>query len=275
MQTLNRIGILSAAKILAIIELVVGFISAIFIFVFRSAFTVTNKTSRMGFLGHGIGIIVAVPIVAFIVGFIVIAIEAWLYDVLAGRLGGLKVNITKNKLKSVDLISTGRIYAAGAAIVGFVAGIITSIFGLTSGSHLFAIFGVASIVLFPIIFAIVAFVAAVIGFAIYNFLAKNIGGIGIYFKKDELVKIDPMSYAKIQSVFGAIIGLILGFAASIGSLIAPASTMIPTLAHNLGLFSIIVYPIFYFIISFLASFVGAWVYNYLVPHVGGIRIKLV
>ncbi len=274
MMALKHINVISAAKIFAIVNAIIGFVIAVFIFIFTSLFGSVLGSHGFALFGRGAALLVILPVFLLVMGFVVTAIETWLYNLLAKRIGGIKIDLSKNRLKGIDLMSAAKIYAAGGAIVGLVAGIIFAISGLASGSSTLAILGLASIVLFPLLFALVFFVVAAIGIGVYNFVAYRIGGIKLFIKGGELKSIGAMSYAKIEGIFGAIVGLVEGAAYTIGSVFIPASFAMPVFARSIGALSIIAYPIFYFVLSFVVAFIGAWLYNTIASRIGGIKVVL-
>jgi hypothetical protein len=274
MATLKHIDVISASKIAAVIYAIIGLVLGVLIFIFANAFASLFIRSRLLAVGIGALVIIVLPIFLFIIGFIAITIEAWIYNLLADKFGGIKIDIKKNQLKRIDAMSAGKIYSIGGAIIGFIIGIIVAIVSLVMGSTSIAVFGVASIVLFPVIFAIILFISAVIVVFIYNYIAMSSSGIMLWFKGNELRSVGSTSYAKIQSIFGAIAGLIEGIRYAIFSSIHIAAMPISAFASSLGLGSIIVYPIIYFILAFIVSFVVAWLYNMLVKKIGGIKVVI-
>jgi hypothetical protein len=274
MLTLKRIDVLSAAKIFAIVNAIIGVVMGVFIFIVASAFSSFFGAQGIGFLGIGVGIIVVLPVLLFIVGFISVAIEAWLYNLLSKRFGCIKIDLKKNQLKRIDLNSTGKIYAAAGAIVGLVAGIIFAIVGIFLGSSIFLIFGIVSIVAFPLLFALVLFVAVVVGVALYNYIASKFGGVLLFIKNGELKSVSAVSYAKIEGLFGALVGLVEGIIYAVRSAFPSSRYAMPAFAHSFGILSVVAFPIFYFIISFVVALIGAWLYNKIACRWGGVKIVL-
>jgi hypothetical protein len=90
-------------------------------------------------------------------------------------------------------------------------------------------------------------------------------------------RIVPLSLAKIAGTLYAIMGLLIG---CIFSLIAMAggfggeSSRIAGLGAIVGVGSIIILPIFYGAIGFVATLIGAWIYNGLAGLVGGIELDV-
>lgn len=97
--------------------------------------------------------------------------------------------------------------------------------------------------------------------------------------------VDPLSLAKIQGVLGLIFGLIIGGILALLSLAlagvasqsgAPGGTQGGALAvfAAFGIFSIVLYPLFYGVGGFLAGLIGALVYNLCAKVVGGVEITV-
>ena len=79
-------------------------------------------------------------------------------------------------------------------------------------------------------------------------------------------RIDPMSFAKIFAVIYAAMGLILGVLfALFGSLFGRAGA-------GFGFASIILFPILYGVIGFIATAIMALIYNAAAGSVGGMQI---
>ena len=91
MQKVKRIGVLSLAKIL-------GFLYAIFGLVLGALFSIF---SLFGFgadetgLFFGLASIIIVPLLYAVFGFVGGIITAFFYNLIAGKIGGLEVEITK------------------------------------------------------------------------------------------------------------------------------------------------------------------------------------
>lgn len=91
MAKLKRIGVLSAAKLQAVLMAFVGLIAGIFYAIIGT--TLGEVTGSAG-LGAGLGIlaIIVVPILYATFGFIGGAIGAFLYNLVAGWVGGLEMD---------------------------------------------------------------------------------------------------------------------------------------------------------------------------------------
>lgn len=95
MVIVKRVGILSMAKLQAIIMAIMGLILGIFYTVFASLISKTNSAAEPALAKFGwIGIILF-PIIYGILGFVVGAIGAWLYNLIAKGVGGIEMEFEK------------------------------------------------------------------------------------------------------------------------------------------------------------------------------------
>ncbi len=89
----------------------------------------------------------------------------------------------------------------------------------------------------------------------------------------EIKRIDIMSYAKIYAVIFAVIGLLAGLIiAAVGSFFTELRGS--SGFGNFGALSIIIFPILYGCLGFVAGMIAAGIYNLLAGWVGGIKIEL-
>jgi hypothetical protein len=278
MATLKKIGVLSAAKIGAVVDAILGLIIAVIIFIFANLYAPAFTTiTNMSVFGRGIVIVIALPIFLLIFGFIALAIETWIYNVIAGRFGGIKFELKKNQLKSIDVMSASKLVAVGGAIIGCLVGLFVLLIGLASAHLGVALLGLAGLVLFAVLFAVIAFIATAVTVIIYNFIASKTGGVMLYFKGNKLTGVGVMSYAKIEGVISAVWGLIEGIIYAIRSalgLTTVSTMMLSEVGQMLGVFSIIVFPIIYFVFGFVAAAIQIALYNWLVPIVGAVELTI-
>jgi len=91
-------------------------------------------------------------------------------------------------------------------------------------------------------------------------------------------RVNVFSAAKISAVLYAIMGFIFGlifaFFGMIGSMFARSSDMPAGFGMFFGLGGIIIMPIFYGIIGFIATAIAAWLYNIIAGWVGGVEIDV-
>ncbi len=96
---LKRIGVLSAAKIGALIYAIVGLIGGVFLSFFSmiGLFAASQAGDFPAFMAPflGLGAVIALPIIYGIMGFIVIAIGAALYNGIATLTGGLELEFVE------------------------------------------------------------------------------------------------------------------------------------------------------------------------------------
>jgi hypothetical protein len=94
---LQRIGIASAAKLGGVIYcamgLVFGALFSLFSVIGAAASSVAGESGAWGLL-FGVGAIVVLPIFYGAIGFIGMAIGAWIYNLAAGWIGGLELELS-------------------------------------------------------------------------------------------------------------------------------------------------------------------------------------
>ena len=90
-------------------------------------------------------------------------------------------------------------------------------------------------------------------------------------------RVGPVSCAKIAGTLYAILGLIMG---GVFSLVALAGGFGSNTSEDgafgaiMGVGAVIVFPICYGAMGFVASLIGAWLYNALAGMVGGIQLDV-
>jgi hypothetical protein len=87
--------------------------------------------------------------------------------------------------------------------------------------------------------------------------------------------VNPLSYAKISGLLGAVMGLILGAFMSLFSVFGAFGGRGGGMFAMLwGIGSIVFMPIFYAVCGFIFSFIGAIIYNFAAGIVGGIEVEV-
>jgi len=97
------------------------------------------------------------------------------------------------------------------------------------------------------------------------------GGMGLM----KIKKVGVLSVAKIYGAIGASVGFVIGLFVALFSLfisVLPVKGSI--MFAGLGVLAIILLPIFYGVILFIAGGLGAWVYNVFAGWVGPVEIEL-
>lgn len=88
-------------------------------------------------------------------------------------------------------------------------------------------------------------------------------------------RIAPFSLAKISGTLYAALGLIFGALFSLVAMAGMAAGSGNSMFGALfGVGAIILFPIFYGCIGFVASLIGAWLYNVLAGMVGGVELDV-
>jgi hypothetical protein len=94
-MVINRVGPLSCAKIAGALYAAIGLIIGAFVSLAAMAGAFGSEDMGGGMMSalFGVGAIVLLPIFYGCMGFIGAAISAWLYNLIAGAVGGVEVDI--------------------------------------------------------------------------------------------------------------------------------------------------------------------------------------
>lgn len=88
-------------------------------------------------------------------------------------------------------------------------------------------------------------------------------------------RVGPMSFAKISGVLYALVGLVFGAFISLFSLVGGAGKGGPgAMGVIFGVGAIVAAPIFYGVLGFVFSLIGAALYNLIAGWVGGLEIDV-
>ena len=91
---LRRIEPLSFAKIAGLLYAVMGFIGGLFMWMFSGVMSGIGGAEMDAFAAFfGMGALITLPILYGIMGFIFGFIGAWLYNLVADRIGGIEVDL--------------------------------------------------------------------------------------------------------------------------------------------------------------------------------------
>lgn len=88
-----------------------------------------------------------------------------------------------------------------------------------------------------------------------------------------LRRIEPVSLAKVYAAVYAIIMLIIALPAGCVVLIGGAASDGGGMFAGLGLFLIVLYPIFGAIAGFIGGLITGFVYNFVADRVGGVEVE--
>lgn len=138
-----------------------------------------ESLGALGILGILI-MIIGVPIVTFVVVFIVSALTAIFYNLLAPKIGGIQLEFALlseklHEIKSIPVVKFAVILTVVGAILAFIFGILgmaLSIAGGTSASS-----AALDLLINVVINFVIGFVVYTITAALYNFLAPQIGTV--------------------------------------------------------------------------------------------------
>ena len=90
-------------------------------------------------------------------------------------------------------------------------------------------------------------------------------------------RVGPLSFARISGTLYAFIGLIVGGVFSMITMaggFASETSSGAGIAALLGVGAIVVFPILYGVLGFVATLIGAWLYNLVAGIVGGVELDV-
>ncbi len=91
MTTVKKVDVMSAAKIMGCIYLILALIFDVFVLI-GILYSVASK-AESGVIGMQFGILIGVPVFYGIIGFIGGAIMSSLYNLAASKIGGIKIEL--------------------------------------------------------------------------------------------------------------------------------------------------------------------------------------
>ncbi len=261
----KKFGVMSVAKIFAVFGAVIGVIALI---VGGAAGLLGGIGGLAIGLGAGLFLLIVLTIGLFLGG----GIEAFLYNVISGLVGPVRITLNKKGvIGMVDPLSYAKIVFVFSLIVYGILAIFVS-------SVLLSAIGVSSAVgiglSFPLVAAAFVFALLVYGFVlpvvwgtVYNWLASKIGGVAVVLKKGRLESIDIMSYVKIAASLTVIV-FIIERIVGIGVGLA---LHIPQTGGPLLLAATFVLVV---IVAVVASALMAFLYNIVAKKIGGIEVDV-
>lgn len=286
------------------IHAILAFIAAILVILFFGtiAALIPGMSMFAGFITVlGLSIVILWPLTSFFFNIVYAFILALLYNLLAPRLGGIKLGMEGEEVKSIPVVSFALILSCVVAVLTFITGLYIGLAGssilsfasgiipiaanvaadatnatnatLPTGGMMAAISGMWAlfwIILMPIIAFIGTFIAYALFAVFYNILIPKIGGIKLIFAEAangfELTNIPVMPAAIAISVVSAIFGLLQGLLN-----LAQFSMMGDVLG---GFLMLIVQIISSFIMTFIMVALATIIYNFLQTKIGGIKLVL-
>lgn len=289
----------------ASIQAIFAFIAAIlFVIAFGlvAAF-IPGLSALGGFLALiGVAVIILAPLTSFFLNIMGSFVLALLYNLVAPRVGGVKLGLEGSDLKTIPVVPLSLIMACISTIIAFIVGLylalaFTPIFSLIStatpaiasaianatnatnmtiptGAAIGAagwIFALVTIILVPIVTFISSFISFALFAIFYNALAPRVGALKLDFASVagnifELINIPAVPAALIMAVVFAIFGLIRGIFSLIGFSMAGDAVG--------GVVSLVTTTIGYLVMYFIMVLLVAIFYNLLQPRIGGIKVEL-
>ncbi|MBM4241870.1 MAG: hypothetical protein FJ150_09465 [Euryarchaeota archaeon] len=246
----------------------------------------------------GLAVIILWPLTAFFINIMIAFLLALFYNLLVPRVGGVKLGLEGDEVKSIPVVSLALIMACISTIFTFIIGLYialatTPIFALISTLIPLAanftanatnytgalptgaavgVLGAWSALFWIILMPIMVFIFSFIGYALfaifYNVVAPKVGAAKLIFSPVsenllELTSIPVIPAALVIGVVYAIFGLIYGFLMGIAT------------GNILGaIIGLITYAIMYFIMYFIIVALIALIYNFMQPRIGGIKLQV-
>jgi hypothetical protein len=271
MVELKRIGALSIAKIIGLVELVYGLALAVLLLLAGSTLSAFLGSSLSLFTGMGLIVLVALPIMGCVGAFLGYGIAALVYDALAPRMGGLILEIKGRRLNKIGVLSLGKFSAVAGAVIGLVSGIFAAaVASATLPGPAAAVIVVMTMVVTTVVLTVLMMILA----AVYNAASSLMGGVILEISSGKLKGVGVESYTKMLALFGLIEGLFVGAIYATLSANPAASAALPSAAVSLGVESIVAFPLVYLVIGIVCGASGAWLYNWFAKRIGGIELTL-
>jgi hypothetical protein len=250
----------------------------------------------------GVGLLIIYPIGTFFTSIAMNFFSALLYNSLVPRLGGIKLGLEGSDVTEIPVVSFALILAFIEAIWAFIIGLslaaliapisallsssapvilqaianATNSTGITiptgaavgTGSVFLALFLIIGL---PIAIFVILFIVNALAAIFYNYLVTRVTKIKLEFVAisetlHELKSIPVLPAALTTGIVFAIFGFIEGLI----SLISLSAA-----GNILGGFEALVVEIVYrFILWFIVAALATFIYNYLAPRIGGIKLDL-
>jgi hypothetical protein len=294
-KDIKSIQIVPYTLMMSSISAIVAFLYAIFIMLIigiAGIFVPAEYTSLIAILA--ISVLLVLPTASFLLSIVQSFLTALLYNILVPKIGAIKLGFENlNEIKNVPVVPFALMTSVIGGIIIFLTMLITGpilvvgiqaaitaastsgtvIPGLNSLSAL-GILGILILVVgVPIGMFILIFITTAIMAIFYNLIAPKIGGIKLNFRNAignlyEINSIPLLPFAIVTTVVGTLFGLLvqiisLIFSVAIGQALL---TQVISLVLSVG-YDLVFGFIIYIIIAFL--------YNYLRPKIGGVKLEII
>jgi hypothetical protein len=273
----------------AVIYGILGFIGAIVMIIALAIMQAAGLMPGLGFnvvAGFGLPLIILFPVGAFFGTIVMSFFSAMLYNILVPRLGGIKLELDGDEVVKIPVISYALILSAIGSIWALIAGLVMAalisplfsfISTLPAGSEIAANFtattgvampsgaefGAAGIIIsllliigLPILIFVFGFIWTALFAIFYNYITTRVAKIRLQFsqisgKLHGLKNIPVLPTALAVAITYALLGIVFGI-----------------LTRNYTEF------ISNFIQYFIGTALAAYLYNYLAPKIGSIKLNL-
>ena len=280
---------------------ILALIYAIILLITFGILAAVIPTAGLIFASLGISMIVLYPIGTFLVYITLSFVTALIYNMLVPRLGGIKLGLEGDEVRTVPVVSFALIMAGVAAVWAFIIGLllaalivpvttlVSTIIPLVSSiaanatnltpatlptGSVVGTGGVVIAVLLIIALPILVFVFGFIGHALaaifYNYIIPRVGGVKLLFApagtNHEITSIPVVAASLALASVAVIFGIIYGIIGLINGLAAGNASM--------GVGSLIGNIIGSFIGTFIMVALITIFYNFLAPRIGGVQLGL-
>jgi hypothetical protein len=273
----------------AVIYGILGFIGAIVMIIALAIMQAAGLMPGLGFnvvAGFGLPLIILFPVGAFFGTIVMSFFSAMLYNILVPRLGGIKLELDGDEVVKIPVISYALILSAIGSIWALIAGLVMAalisplfsfISTLPAGSEIAANFtattgvampsgaefGAAGIIIsllliigLPILIFVFGFIWTALFAIFYNYITTRVAKIRLQFsqisgKLHGLKNIPVLPTALAVAITYALLGIVFGI-----------------LTRNYTEF------ISNFIQYFIGTALAAYLYNYLAPKIGSIKLNM-
>ena len=294
-KDIKSIQIVPYTLMMSSISAIVAFLYAIFIMIIigiAGIFVPAEYTSLIVILA--ISVLLVLPTASFLLSIVQSFLTALLYNILVPKIGAIKLGFENlNEIKNVPAVPFALMTSVIGGIIIFLTMLITGpilvvgiqtaitaastsgtvIPGLNSLSGLGILEILILVVGVPIGMFILIFITTAIMAIFYNLIAPKIGGIKLNFGNAignlyEINSIPLLPFAIATTVVGTLFGLLV----QIISLIFSVAIGQALLTQVISLVLNVVYDL---VFGFIIYIIIAFLYNYLRPKIGGVKLEIV
>ncbi len=280
---------------------ILALIYAIILLITLGVLAAVIPTAGLIFASLGISLIVLYPIGTFLVYITLSFVTALIYNMLVPRLGGIKLGLEGDEVRSVPVVSFALIMAGVAAVWAFIIGLLLAAFivplttlvstiiplvssiaanatnitpaTLPTGSVVGTggvVIALLLIIAMPILVFVLGFIAHALAAIFYNIIIPRVGGVKLLFApagtNHEITSIPVVAASLALASVAVIFGIIYGIIGLINGLAAGNASM--------GVGSLIGNIIGSFIGTFIMVALITIFYNFLAPRIGGVQLGL-